>query len=97
MRGFASEEEYKLFLQTLMGIVQHQRDKNTASNNLTVEKNGFIDRIQNNENVFSGENDIGIQVINPVDEIKYLQRSEMEEQRLGAINIAELNKLYFGL
>lgn len=38
-----------------------------------------------------------VQVIDSVDEAQYAQRAEMEEQRLGAMTIAELNRLYFGI
>ena len=40
---------------------------------------------------------IGVQVIEPVDESEYAVRAEMEEQRLGAMSVAQLNRLYFGL
>ena len=56
----------------------------------------LVQRINNNETSNSNQS-LGIQVINPVDRSEYAQRSEMEEQRLGATNIGTLNKVYFGL
>ncbi len=41
--------------------------------------------------------DLKIQIIDPAEAIENTKRSEMEEQRLGAMTIAELNKIYFHL
>ncbi len=56
----------------------------------------LVQRINNND-ISNSNKDLGVQVLNPVDRSDYAQRSEMEEQRLGAINIALLNKIYFKL
>ena len=38
-----------------------------------------------------------VQVINEVYDTQASQRSQMEEQRLGAMTVAELNRLYFNI
>ena len=38
-----------------------------------------------------------VQVIDPATETQNSQRAEMEEKRLGAMTVAELNRLYFGI
>ena len=35
--------------------------------------------------------------LSPIDEARYAERSHMEEQRLGAMTVAELNRMFFGL
>ena len=38
-----------------------------------------------------------VQVVDPAVEAQNSQRAEMEEKRLGAMTVAELNRLYFGI
>ena len=64
---------------------------------LTSSEKEIVLKIKNlsehpNENL-----DLGIQVINMVDEKENTQRCGLEEQRLGANNFGQLNKFYFGL
>ena len=72
-------------------------DKNADAQKLYQVKAEVVQRIVNNSNTSDSQSSLGVQVINPVDESGYAQKSELEEQRLGAVNIALLNKIYFGL
>lgn len=44
-----------------------------------------------------GENSLQVQPMQPVDDVQKSERSELEVQRLGAMTVAELNRLYFNL
>ena len=59
-------------------------------------KEELITKIKSHEQNSNNEN-LQIQTIAPADEIENSKRAEMEEQRLGAMTIAELNRLYFGI
>ena len=43
------------------------------------------------------KNNLHVNAIEPVDGTQNNQRAELETQRLGAMTVAELNKIYFGL
>ena len=91
-----ADAEYLRMIQEMRAFgISPSGNKNQDAKQLAQIKTELVDKIQNS---FSGsKNELGVQVINPVDESDFVQRSEMEEQRLGAMNIAELNKFYFGL
>ena len=59
-------------------------------------KEELITKIKSHEQNSNNEN-LQIQTISPVENIENSKRAEMEEQRLGAMTIAELNRLYFGI
>ena len=94
--GLGADAEYKRIMQEMYFLnLYPSGNKNLDARKLANVKSELVQKIQNS---FSGsENNSGVQVISPVDETDYIQRSEMEEQRLGAMNIANLNKFYFGL
>ena len=94
--GLGADAEYMRLMQEMHSFGLHPSgNKNLDARKLANVKSELVQKIQNS---FSGsENNSGVQVISPVDETDYIQRSEMEEQRLGAMNIANLNKFYFGL
>ena len=90
------DAEYMRMMQEMRSFgLSPSGNKNLDAQKLAQVKTELVEKIQKS---FSGsEKELGVQVINPVDESDYIQRSEMEEQRLGAMNIAQLNKFYFGL
>ena len=94
--GLGADTEYMRLMQEMHSFGLHPSgNKSLDARKLANIKSELVQKIQNS---FSGsENNSGVQVISPVDETDYIQRSEMEEQRLGAMNVANLNKLYFGL
>ena len=94
------DAEYMRMMQEMRAFgLSPSGNKTEDAQKLNQAKTELVQRVQkqdaNNNNNSSQE--LGIQVINQVDGSEYAQRSEMEEQRLGAMNIAALNKFYFGL
>ena len=85
-------------------IIQEMRKLGlSSSGNMQVDiqklaeaKTELIEKIKSRENKDTTQS-LGVQVISQVDDAEYSKRAEMEEQRLGAMNVAELNKLFFGL
>jgi len=59
-------------------------------------KEELVNKIRDKETRDNSKS-IGVQVLSPVDETQNAERSQMEEQRLGAMTVAELNKIFFGL
>ncbi len=96
--GGADSEYMRIMLDLRYFGLSPTGNKYEDAQKLAQIKSELIDKIQKKNNNTSDSSDgLGIQVINPVDESGSVQRSEMEEQRLGAMNIARLNKIYFGL
>lgn len=92
-----SNPEYLRILQELrkLGIA--------PTGNLAVDKGKLeqaktelINKIQNKQEE-EQKQVLQAPVIEAVDSTEYAQRAEMEEQRLGAMTVAELNRLYFGI
>ena len=96
--GLSIDAEYLRILQEMraMGLVP-TGNKSVDAQKLARAKNELVQRILKKEETTSSQQELGVQVINQVDESEYAQRSEMEEQRLGAMNVAQLNKIFFGL
>lgn len=97
--GYHIDAEYMRILQELRALgISPTGNKSTDAQRLTQAKAELVQRIHHKqeENVNSYKN-LGVQVIPQVDESEYIQRSEMEEQRLGAMSVAQLNRIYFGL
>lgn len=93
----ADSEYMRIMLELRYFGLSHTGNKYEDAQKLAQIKSELIDKIKKKENISDSSDGLGIQVINPVDENNSVQRSEMEEQRLGAMNIARLNKIYFGL
>ena len=93
----AADYEYQRILMELRRLgIAPSGNKSVDAAKLEQAKNELITKIKNKE----AENeraDIGVQVAAPVDEVQNAKRSEMEEKRLGAMTVAELNRLYFGI
>lgn len=87
--------EYMRILAELRSLgIPPTGNKSSDANKLAEAKNELITKIKNKNNEIQ-ERDFNVQKILPVEELEDAKRSEMEEQRLGAMNIAELNKIYF--
>ena len=71
-------------------------DKDSDAKKLAQAKTELVNKLQKKEEN-EGTNRLGVQIISPVDESEYAIRAEMEEQRLGAMNVAQLNRFYFGI
>lgn len=95
--GVGIDQEYLRIIQELQKLgLKPTGNKSTDTSRLADAKAQLIERIQSQNNAENNQA-LGIQTLSPVEEIENVQKSEMEEQRLGAMTIAELNKLYFGL
>ena len=96
--SYGIDAEYLRVMRDLLSLgIPPSGDKQMDARRLGLAGAELVQRINNNQETSNSNQALGIQIISPVDESEYLQRSEMEEQRLGAVNIALLNKIYFGL
>ena len=92
-----SDPEYLRILQELMALgIVPSGNKSIDKAKLENAKAELIEKIQKKEEL-SQKKSLDVQPLSPVDNLQDSKRAEMEQQRLGAMNIAELNKLYFNL
>lgn len=92
--GSYSDPEYLRILQELMKLgIAPSGNKSIDKAKLEQAKTELIEKIQTKQNE---EQKQSIQV-QPLEAIQDTQRSRMEEQRLGAMTVAELNRMYFGI
>ena len=92
------DSEYLRIIQDLRSLgLNPSGNKNTDKFKLEQAKKELIDKIQTKDNSNQQSKTEEFQKIFPVEDTSDSVRAEMEEQRLGAMNIAELNKLYFNL
>ena len=96
--GLSIDTEYLRIMRELRSFgLSPSGNKTKDAQRLSQAKTELVQKLQNREEISNSREDLGVQVINQVDESGYAVRSEMEEQRLGAMNVAMLNKIYFGL
>lgn len=92
-----SDSEYLRILQELRKLgIASTGNKSVDKGKLEQAKTELINKIQNKQEE-EQKQVLQAPVIEAVDGTEYTQRAEMEEQRLGAMTVAELNKIYFGL
>ena len=95
--GLSIDAEYLRIIQELRRLgLTSTGNREVDFQRLQQAKSELVDKIKNKENSDT-EKTLGVQVISEVDESEMAKRSEMEMQRLGAMTVAELNKMYFGL
>ena len=95
--GLSIDAEYLRIIQELRRLgLQPTGDKNNDAQRLAQAKAKLVQKIQKQDETNTIKS-LGVQIINSVDETYIAERSEMETQRLGAMTVAELNKLYFRL
>ena len=89
-----SDPEYLRILQELMKLgIAPSGNKSIDKAKLEKAKQELIEKIKTKE---ERENKSPqFQPLSPVEENEDPKRAEMEEQRLGAMTVAELNRLYF--
>ena len=93
--GLRIDAEYVKIIQELRAFgIAPTGEKSSDAQKLTQVKAELIQRIKHKEET-NDIQELGVQVLSPVDETQYNQKSEMEEQRLGAMTVAQLNRLYF--
>ena len=96
--GLSIDSEYLRIIQELRRLgLNPTGNKSADAQRLAQAKAELVQRIQKKEEISNSQQELGVQIISQVDESEYIQRSEMEEQRLGAMNVAQLNKIFFGL
>ena len=92
-----SDPEYQRILQELMRLgIAPSGNKAIDKSKLEKAKAELVEKIIQKEEQSNQSNSFS-QALSPVDRTDNLKHSEMEEQRLGAMTIAELNRLYFGI
>ena len=92
-----NDAEYLLILQELRRLgLAPTGNKSTDKMKLEQAKAELIHKIQEREQE-SQKQSLQIQTVDAVDEAEYAKRSEMEEQRLGAMTVAELNRYFLVL
>ena len=95
INGLSSDAEYVRIIQELRALgIAPSGNKAVDAQKLTQAKNELVQRIKNREETNEMQ-ELNVQVLSPVDETQYAEKSEMEEQRLGAMTVAQLNRLYF--
>ena len=95
--GLSIDAEHLRIIQELRRLgLEPTGVKSTDAQKLAKAKAELIQKIHKKEEVDATQS-LGVQVINSVDEKFYAERSELEQQRLGAMTVAELNKFYFRL
>ena len=94
--GLRIDAEYVKIIQELRTFgIAPTGNKTTDAQKLAQAKAELIQRIKHKEEETNNVQELGVQVVSPVEETQYAQKSELEEQRLGAMTVAQLNRLYF--
>ncbi len=89
-----SDPEYLRILQELMKLgIAPSGNKSIDKAKLEKAKQELIEKIKSKEE--SENKSARFQPLNSVEENEDSKKAEMEEQRLGAMTVAELNRLYF--
>ncbi len=95
--GHSVDAEYLRIIQELRRFgLTPTGNKGTDKARLEQAKSELVEKIQNKE-YEENMKSVQVQPMAPVDEAENAKRSDMEVQRLGAMTVAELNRLYFGL
>ncbi len=88
------DPEYLKILSELIKLgIAPSGNKNIDKGKLEQAKIELVQKIQTKH---QEEEKQSLQV-QPLEGIQESQRTQMEEERLGAMNVAELNRLYFGI
>lgn len=92
-----SDPEYLRMLQELMKLgIAPSGNKSIDKTKLEQAKTELIEKIQTKQRE-EEKNYLQVQPIEAAQATAEPKRAQMEEERLGAMTIAELNKFYFGL
>lgn len=92
--GSHSDPEYLRILQELMKLgIAPSGNKSVDKSKLEQAKIELMQKIQAKQEE-EQKQELKVQ---PLEAAKNSQRAELEVERLGAMNVAELNKIYFGL
>ena len=93
----SGDPEYQRILAELKKLgLTPSGNKSIDKGRLESAKQELVQKIQEKEN-FNQQQQLQVQPLNAVESTDNSKKAEMEQQRLGAMNVAELNKIYFGL
>ena len=99
LNPFSSQVDYE-YMRIIMELrklgITPSGNKMVDAAKLEEAKAELITKIKNKEQEKSRAG-LQLQVVNEVYDTQAAQRSEMEEKRLGAMTVSELNRLYFGI
>lgn len=91
------DPEYQRILQELMRFgIAPSGNKNVDKGKLEQAKTELIQKIQT-KNSEEEKQTLQVQPLEGVQDTQDSKRGEMEEQRLGAMTLSELNRMYFGI
>lgn len=94
IREIEADSEYLRIIQELKALgLTPSGNKNADKAKLQQAKAELIQKIQEKDD--GQNNNLQVQTIEPVDKAQDSKRADLEEQRLGAMTVAELNRLYF--
>ena len=89
-----SDPEYLRILQELMQLgITPSYNKSTDKSKLQQAKLELTQKIQHK----AEEERMQSQQVQPLEAAQNAERAKMEKSKLGAMTVAELNKIYFGL
>ena len=92
-----TDAEYQRILQELMRLgITPSGNKSVDKNKLEQAKTEHIQKIQTRNNEEEKQS-LQVQPLEGVQDTQDSKRAQMEEQRLGAMTLAELNRMYFGI
>lgn len=92
-----SDAEYQRILQELMRLgIAPSGNKNIDKGKLEQAKAELIQKIQTRQKE-EEKQELKVQPIESLQDVQSSKRAQLEESRLGAMNLSELNKFYFGL
>lgn len=92
-----SDPEYQRILQELIRFgIAPSGNKNIDKGKLEQAKAELIQKIQTRQQE-EQKQELQIQPLEGIKDTQNSERAQLEKSRLGAMNISELNKFYFGL
>ena len=92
--GNQVDAEYLRIIQELRSLgLSPSGNKAIDAQKLANAKNKLVEKIQQNKNV----NEEHGQPMYAIDEREATKRAELEEKKPGAMTVAQLNRIYFGL
>ena len=91
--NYHNDIEYQRIIQELRALgIQPSGNKASDKARLQIEKNKLINKIAEKE---QQSEDFLVTLMQVQEDTSF--RQDMEEQRLGAKSVAELNRMYFGI
>ncbi len=95
--GAHSDPEYLRILQELMKLgIAPSGNKSIDKGKLEQAKAELIQKIQNRQKEEEKQS-LQVQPLEGVIDTQDSKRAQMEEERLGAMTVAQLNRMYFGI